>query len=379
MKTQNTLLEQLLQKITELNTQLSAPEAPNKKDVTESGFLKFTEKEISKMPKSFRYEFRVDGCTAHVRKRCDGRYNCSYEIRYRRNGYNVTASATVLDVAKQRFIEKLKTAGKPVADTKVPTNYSDFVVYFFENYYVERVVPQTFKNAYRLFERWIKPYFENIDLKKITPGMCKGLLQSIKNKGLQKTADDVHSLLNQTLKMAVAYNLIPRNPLAVISFKQHERKNGKRLSLEEETLLLTQCKPKYRYIFAVYLYCGLRPGEIYSVQIGEQFITSRNLKQKDFKIEYKKIPIIDKLRPYLNEIPAKIPTLPYIREEFNRIVHNHELKDCRRTFSSHCKELGVNDDVREKILGHAVKKKLDKAYVEFTDEFILQEAKKLVW
>lgn len=369
--------ERLTKEIAALNADLSAGAGDTDKTVY-CRPLKFTEQEISKMPKTFRKEFRVEGCTAHVRKRCDDRYRCSYEIRYRRNGYNITVSATDLDIAKERFIEKLKTTQK-ATDITVPTKYNDFVVYFFENYYIERVVPKTYKNNVKLFERWIMPRFKTVDLKKITPGMCKELLQDIKSRGLEKTADDVYSILNQTLKMAVAYNLIPRNPLAVISFKQHERKNGKRLSLDEETRLLTDCKPKYRYIFAVYLYCGLRPGEIYSVKIGERFITCQNLKQKNRKIDHKKIPIIDKLRPYLSERPVKIPTLQYIREEFNRIIQDHELKDCRRTFSSHCKELGINDGVREKILGHAPKNQLDKAYVEFTDEFILQEAQKLVW
>ena len=204
-------------------------------------------------------------------------------------------------------------------------------------------------------------------------------MQDIKSRGLEKTADDVHSLMNQTLKMAVAYNLILRNPLAVISFKRHERKNGVRLTLDEENRLICDCKDKYRSIFAIYLYAGLRPGEIYSMQIGEQFITCQNLKQKDHKIRHKKIPIIDKLRPFLKDIPSKIPGLEYIRKEFNSILPDHVLKDCRRTFSSHCKECKIDDDVRELILGHAPQNQLDKAYVEFTDEYILQEAAKLIW
>lgn len=341
---------------------------------TDNQPLEFTEKEISKMPKQFRSEFRINGCTTRLRKRGN-----SYEIRYRRNGYNVTACANTREKAKQKFIEKLNTTQPQASDVGVPTKYNEFVEYWFENYYKERVISQTYANGVRLFQRWIKPRFETVDLKRIMPGTCKELLQGIKNKGLEKTADDVHSILNQTLKMAVAYNLIPRNPLAVISFKQHERKNGTRLTLDEQTRLLTDCKPQYRYFFAVYLYAGLRPGEIYSVQLGERFITSLNLKQKNHKVEYKRIPIIPKLRPYLNEAPAKLPTLAYIRKEFNRVLPNHTLKDCRRTFSSYCKELGVNNDVREKILGHAPKNALDKAYVELSDEFILQECAKLIW
>ena len=367
--------KKLLEEIAILNKEIS-DESVSKEKTVFYGALKFTEQEISKMPKRFQKEFRVDGCTAHIRKRCDDRYNCSYEIRYRRNGYNISVSARTLEQAKEKFIQKLKTAEK-VSDTTVPTLYNDFSAYFFENYYKERVAPETYDNARRLFERWIKPYFEAVNINKITPGMCKTLLQGIKDKGLGKTADDVHSLLNQTLKHAIAYNIIQRNPLAVVSHKQHERKNGKRLTLDEEKRLISESRDKYRPLFAVYLYAGIRPGEIYSLQIGEKFITCQNLKQKNQKIEYKKIPIINKLRPFLGDIPNKIPKLDYIRNEFRRILPDHTLKDCRRTFSSHCVECKVDDAVREKMLGHAPKNALDRAYVEFTDDYILQEAQKL--
>ena len=80
------------------------------KPLTESSEVLFSEKEIQKMPKTFRKEFRVHGCTARVRKRKSGKYTWNYEIRYRRNGYNVAASANKLDEAKAKFIEKLKVA-----------------------------------------------------------------------------------------------------------------------------------------------------------------------------------------------------------------------------------------------------------------------------
>ena len=86
------------------------------------GFLKFTEKEIFKMPKPFRKIFRVDGNKAHVRKRADGRYKCSFEIRYAKKPYNkhpISASGATLEIAKARFIEKLNNY-VPQDDTAPP-------------------------------------------------------------------------------------------------------------------------------------------------------------------------------------------------------------------------------------------------------------------
>ena len=53
------------------------------------------------MPKTFRKEFRADGCTARIRKKPSGKNGYLYEIRYRRNGYNISASNKNLEEAKQ--------------------------------------------------------------------------------------------------------------------------------------------------------------------------------------------------------------------------------------------------------------------------------------
>ena len=45
------------------------------------------------MPKTFKKEFIANGAVAHVIKRPSGKHTFIYEIRYRRNGYNISASA----------------------------------------------------------------------------------------------------------------------------------------------------------------------------------------------------------------------------------------------------------------------------------------------
>ena len=74
------------------------------------GIVKFTKKEISQMPTTFRKTFRTAGCNAHVLRRRSGRNNYNYMIRYRRDGYNVVVCSNSLEEAKRKFIEKLHTA-----------------------------------------------------------------------------------------------------------------------------------------------------------------------------------------------------------------------------------------------------------------------------
>ena len=93
------------------------------------------------MPKTFKKEFRTDGCTARVYRRKIGKESYTYDIKYRRNSYNVTVTDKNLDVAKKKFIEKLKTAEKvtkPNSKTGsvVPTTFAEPHTVRFTNYFL---------------------------------------------------------------------------------------------------------------------------------------------------------------------------------------------------------------------------------------------------
>ena len=86
------------------------------------------------MPTTFKKEFRADGCTARIRKKQSGKNSYIYEIRYRRNGYNVGVSNKNLEEAKRLFIEALKTAKVSKKITGVPKTFHSFTMYYFENF-----------------------------------------------------------------------------------------------------------------------------------------------------------------------------------------------------------------------------------------------------
>ena len=68
--------------------------------------LKFTKKEISTMPNYFKKLIRINKLRAYARKRKRGN-SINYEIRCRHSGFDISASATTLEEAKAKFIEKL--------------------------------------------------------------------------------------------------------------------------------------------------------------------------------------------------------------------------------------------------------------------------------
>ena len=91
--------------------------------------LNFSEKEYLEMPKQFRKLFRHQGCVVRVYRRLSGKSHYNYEIRYRRDGYNIYASANNLEAAKQKFIDKLNEVDKYGATQtpSVPTTIDEFV------------------------------------------------------------------------------------------------------------------------------------------------------------------------------------------------------------------------------------------------------------
>ena len=346
-------------------------------------YLKFSKEEISKLPKVMRKELRLDGCSVRVRKRNKDGYRCSYEIRYRRNGYNVSASGKTLDLAKANFLEKIKHAEKVTKKTKldnVPKNFIDFALFWVENYHKRKVVEQTYKDTKYRINTTLKKYFDDKLIKNIQATDIQKLLDDFEEAGKGRTAEQIYSILNQVFKYAVRFNVAKNNPVEIVFFQKHERKHGKALSLEEEKLLLEKTAgTKYQLMFAVALYTGMRPNEYKTAKITGDMIIANNSKRKKGKIEFKRIPIVKMLKPYLNNVDTiQWVKLDKIRAKFKEILPNHKLYDLRTTFYTHCQMCGISESARDEIIGHS-SNSLKNTYTDLPDEYIIQEGQKLVW
>ena len=327
--------------------------------------------------------FRVDGCTAHVRKRSDDRYRCSYEIRYRKDGYNISASAQTLEAAKEKFVEKLRTIDKRPKTPgigNVPTKFNEFAYFWLNNFYKRKVAEKSYKNTCGLFKRHIAHRFENVQITRISAKDVQDVLDEFELKEKYKTAEDLYCLFNQIFGYAVKFGLIAHNPVSILYFKKHQRKHGTALSLAEEKKLLAESAgTPYQLMFAVALYTGLRPNEYKTVEIRGEIIIARNSKRKHGEIAYKRIPILQMLKPYLDGI-TKIEwvKLDRIRAKFNKILPNHRLYDLRTTFYTHCQVCGVAESARDEMVGHSGGILKD-TYTDLPDEFLIKEAAKMVW
>ena len=236
-----------LEKLVALTDNTKTDNQPKEQSRVKSREISFSEEEIRKMPKTFRKEFRVEGCTAHVHKIRSGRKNWCYVIRYRRNGYNINASSTDIDEAKRKFIEKLHEADKNNGATapSVPTTFDGFASYYFENFYKRKVTPSTHRTALSQFKNHLSPHFKNTPLKKITPKQCQGLIDKIEATGKGRTVDEVCSLLNMIFKAAMKHAILQHNPMDMVFHAKHDRTHGSALSMDEERLLLSAPRERH--------------------------------------------------------------------------------------------------------------------------------------
>ena len=352
----------------------------DKEQDNEEVFWKFSAKEILSMPKTFRKEFRTEGCTAHVRKRRSGKNNWNYEIRYRRNGYNITVSSNYLDEAKRKFIEKLHYIDKHGTEKKntVPSTMDAFSMYFFENFHKRKVAQSTYRIALNQYKNHVLPHFGDMPIKKITPKKCQELLDKIDASGISRTTDDIFSMLNVIFKAAVKHALIEHNPMDMVFHKKHEREHGTALTKDEERKLLDSMKgTPYELMFAVALYTGMRPNEYKTAKIEGKFIVARNSKRKGGKIEYKKIPIHPMLSPYLQGVEElKFCNEDTLRDKFRKLFPERRLYDLRTTFYTRCQECGVSPVARDTFVGHSLGE-LGNTYTDLSDEFLYAEGQKI--
>ncbi len=347
----------------------------------ESGFVEFTQKEIQQMPQRLRGIIKAGRDYARWRKRKRGsKGGGSYEIRFRKRGYNITASGPTLEIARANFLYKLKYSEPTESAAEsftIPTTFHSFATYYFENVRKRKVTAETFENDLKRYEKHIEPHFKEKPLKKITLTDCQALIDKLTAEKKFKTANEIFSLLNGIFGYAVDNHIIDRKPCDAVILENYESESGVALTMEEEVLLFERTKePVFAVALALALYCGLRPNELSTATVEGPFIKAINSKRKGKAVEYKKIPICDRLKPYLkNGIPL-LPSPQLLRRRVKAALPNHHLYDLRTTFYTRCKELNVAEAARHEFVGHSLGP-LGNAYTDLSDRYLLQEGKKL--
>ena len=337
------------------------------------------EKEKGVLEKENTMLINVPGISITNNPRKDGRYQGYITDKFGRHyvyGKTQQEVTSKLNYYLKHGMPKRKQTFSSTVNG-VPANFTAFANYYFENFRKKKVAELTYKIDVRRFNKHIEPHFKNTPLRKITPLQCQNLLESLTSQGKGKTADEIYALLSVIFKMAIKHSIITKNPLDVVYHEKHVRISGSALTREEEQKLKNALQGTEYLDFCMFmLYTGLRPNECQTAYIQGDFIISVNSKRKHKRTEYKKIPIIRVLKPFVKDGVPKIPRAENFRKVYKSILPNHVIYDMRTTFYSRCKEYGVSEHALAEYMGHSLGA-IGNAYTDLSDEFLLNESKKL--
>ena len=351
----------------------------------DSYILKFTQKEIQDMAKTFKKEFIANGLAAHVIKRESGRNSYCYEIRYRSNGYTITASSTDLSEAKRKFLAKTTPKEIDKYCTQKTKNGIKIFETVFEEWYRFRSQTKVTKKVLDTHKKHF--YSLPVDIqKKPVVALTMEDIATCLNGLADRMYEEYRTLFNMLLNFAIANGYITNNPLSLIPFTRAKRNHREALSEEEIADFLVKIRdPKFdeiRQMAYFYYFFGLRASELDEETRREgDFIITRNRKRKNGKIEYKKIPIpkeaetlIDWTYPLHRNInPAKAGKLFHDLLGQDKSAYNF-----RHTFSTLCQQK-VRQEIVEIWIGDSPQRLIGKVYTHFSDKFMREEMDKVIF
>jgi len=345
-----------------------------------SSVLQFSHKEIEKMANTFKKQFIANGLVARVIKRESGKNTFCYEIRYRANGFDISASSTDLAIAKTKFLEKTtpKEIEKYKAKNVTRQRSEKYALHILFNEWLSLKKGTILDKEIKRFET----NFNNLPVElRYTPitEIRAVDLDAIMKDVQPRKYEELRTLFNGIFKYATATGVIQNNPVALIKFKRAERQNRECLSEDEIKAFLERIKDvKYNNVrqFAYTLYFfGLRPCEIDEETHREgEFLIARNRKRKNGKIEYKKIPIptqaqglIDWDKPLTTDLHRL-----KINDVMKELLADKTAYCLRHTFATICQQY-VRPDIVDIWMGDSPDRLVGRVYTHFSDKFMREQ------
>lgn len=322
-----------------------------------NGVLQFSDKELSKMPKEYRKEFRTGNITAHVRKKDNG----VFEIRCQIQKQKIAASAKLLDVAKQKFIEALNAKISPMTPIiQKRVQLCDYMQTWLETVKKPAVKPVTFKDYTQQCTAYIFPAFNGRELASIKGFELQAFINRFTDAGKNRTAKKLYQLLAAVFDYAVMDDIITKSPMQKITLARYEEEHGVPLDRAEEAALVKALAASgniYAQAYVFMAYTGVRRSELASVELADGWITVISSKTpKGIKTKTRSMPVspmLARVLPLIDVESIKAQTPAMLTKHIKDYFPAHHTHDLRHTFITRCQECGIQREIVSLWAGHA--------------------------
>lgn len=299
------------------------------------------------------------------------------------------------------------------------------------------VRPNTLREYTNIYNKNISPYIGNRNINSMVKSDIQNLIDIADEQGYQyERQNKIKIILSDMFKRAIEDDLMIKNPCSGVKARAKKEIKARSLTIEEQEVFFKYCKDTfYDNLFNVAVNTGLRPGELFALQlpdvdlengyidVNKTLVYQKYLSdtKKTFHIEepktrqsYRKVPINSVARYYLekqfelkkivsNRKPKEQNNYLFV-SMFNTPLNSVILSDAikaiikiinstrpldeqfktfsghtfRHTFATRCFEAGVQPKVVQSYLGHATLKMTMDLYVHVTEEKSFSDIERIV-
>lgn len=368
-----------------------------------------------------------------ISQRKDGLYQARYSDRW---GKRKAIYGKNLRELRKELVEAI-AGNENFTSIKNEITLDKWFDKWMEVYKEKSIRPNTKREYTHIYSKSISPYIGRRYINSLIKSDIQQLIDRASNDGYgYERQNKIKVILRDMLQRAVEDHLVINNPVSGIKLRTDKEVKAKALTVEDQSQFFDYCRNTfYDNLFNVAVNTGLRPGELFALQISDIDLENRFIdvnktlvyqkyledSKKTFHIEppktkqsYRKVPINSTCMMYLKKqmelktvISQKRPKqqneylfVTKFNTPLNSVIYSDAIKAVirqinltrpfdnqfevfsghafRHTFATRCFENGVDAKVVQSYLGHASLKMTMDLYTHVTEEKSVADIEKIV-
>lgn len=366
-------------------------------------------------------------------QRKDGIYQARYTDRW---GKRKTIYGKILRELRKELAEAV-ASNQNYTSIKDDVILDNWFIRWMDIYKNKNIRPNTKREYTHIYYKNISPYLGNRKINSLVKSDIQLLIDNAydNNYGYERQ-NKIKVILKDMLQRAVEDCLVVNNPVSGVKLRTDKEIRAKSLTIEEQNTFFDYCRNTfYDNLFNVAVNTGLRPGEIFALQLSDvdlengyidvnkTLVYQKYLDDdcKTFHIEppktkqsYRKVPINSVCRIYLekqfelkkiisNKRPKQQNDYLFVTKfntPLNSVIYSDAIKAVirqinltrsfdsqfevfsghtfRHTFATRCFENGIDTKVVQSYLGHASLKMTMDLYTHVSEEKSSLDIEKIV-